>query len=182
MRHEMHRTQPAVGLAALLLLAACTATDSVGLVTEPGVEPPAPQATRLQLDFSNIEVIADCDGIEGDGEFKFSVVVRPSFASAITIYNASRTMGDGDRTPALGRRTLSAVSSPGQQVTVEFRASEVDHSIFTGEYNDSRMDNLLGTSIHLYNGSTWSNQGPRSITLGSGSCQVRLNYIANVVQ
>ena len=173
--HARHATLAAVAL----LLAACT---SDGMVQPPEPEPepdPVPETTVLVLDFNYIEVIRDCDGIEGDGDFTFRVQTRPSFGSSRTVLNRSYTLGDGDRTPAIGRVTTQTTAVAGKAVTVELLAREVDQNIFIGAYNDDRMNNVTRTLDHRYTGSGWTSLGPRSMTVGSGDCQVRLHYTAS---
>lgn len=169
--------RPAVLALAAVVLAAC---GDAGMVQPPEPEPePAPELTRLVLDFNYIEVIKDCDGIEGDGEFSFRVRASRSFGGTSTVHNRSHQLGDGDRTGAIGRLTTSTEAVAGKQVTVELRASEVDQNIFTGAYNDERMSNATRTLAHSFNGTNWGNLGPRTISVGSGNCQVRLHYTAS---
>jgi hypothetical protein len=158
-------------------LAACESRSATEPAPTPAPEPVI-TTTRLQLDFDYVEVIKDCDGIEGDGDFRFVVVATPSFGGSVTMHNRSHTLGDGDRTEAIGRRTFSAAASNGLQVTVELRASEVDKPLIGATYNDARLNDARGARAHVHNNGVWTNLGPQSITLGSGDCRVRLRYTA----
>ncbi len=179
MSRSMHELKPLVGLLMLAALAACETAATVAPAPTPEPEPvPVITTTRLQLDFDYVEVIKDCDGIEGDGDFLFVVVASPSFGSAVTMHNRNHTLGDGERTPAIGRRTFTANATNGLQVTVELRATEYDKYIWGTVYNDSRLDNARLTLAHTHNNGVWTNLGPQSITLGSGDCRVRLRYTA----
>jgi hypothetical protein len=176
-----NRTRPLALLLAAALLTACSSDGMVQPLPMPEPEPgpaPGPTVTALQIDFNYVEVIRDCDGIEGDGDFTFVVVASPSFGGASTVLNRSETLGPGGRTAAIGRRTWQTEATSGKQLTVELRASERDTDIFGRRYNDSRMDNIARTLAHTFNGKSWSNLGPKTITVGSGDCQVRLHYTA----
>ena len=64
---------------------------------------------------------------------------------------------------------------------VEFRATEWDEQIVlippsTRWIPDNDMNNRLGTRTHSYGNGTFGNLGPNTITIGSGGCQIRLNY------
>ncbi len=72
-------------------------------------------------------------------------------------------------------------ATSGQQITVEFVASEHDKNIIGQTYNDSRLDGARNSISHKFNNGTWSSLGPRSIELGSGDCRVRLSYTANAM-
>ncbi len=180
-----HERLNSLSASALLLvsLTACTTDSAMGPAPEPQPQPePVVTTTMLQIDFNYVEVIKDCDGIEGDGDFHFRVRALPSWANAVTVHNRSHTLGDGDRTAALGRSTLTAAANTGQQVTVELTASERDKPLIGATYNDSRMNNATRTAAHSYRDGAWSGQGPRTISLGSGSCQVRLHYTVNQIR
>lgn len=166
---------PLLALAAVVV-AAC---GGDGMVQPPEPDPdPEPQVTRLVLDFNYIEVVRDCDGIEGDGEFTFRVLANRSFGSTSTVYNRTHQLGDGARTGAIGRLTTTTEAVSGKQVTVELRASEEDHNIFVGTYNDDRMNNTSRTLSHSFNGNRWTRLGPNTISVGSGDCLARLHYTA----
>lgn len=166
-------------LVAATLLTACTKDSPTGPMQN--IEPPPAATTTLQLDFTNIEAIEDCDGIEGDGDFRFDVATSVSAGGGGKIYGTTTTLGNGGKTNSLGRKTYTVPATDGQQVTVEFVASEQDKSVFQVTYNDDRLDGARRTLEHKFNDGEWTNLGPKSILLGSGSCRVRLNYIANAI-
>lgn len=167
----------ATAVLATTTLAACSSESPTSIV----VDPPGPGTSAIQFDFSFIEAIKDCDGIEGDGDFSFQVKTIVSSGGSNTVYSSSRTLGDGDRTPAIGRRTYTVPATDGQQVTVEFIATEFDKNIFGKSFNDDRLSGARRTTAHKFNNGKWSGTGPQSITLGSGDCQVRLRYTVNAV-
>ncbi len=164
-------------VAAATLLAACGSESTAPAhVVDPG-----PGNTQLQLDFGFVEAIKDCDGIEGDGDFSFKVTTNVSSGGGSTVYNKSATLGNGGRTSAIGRKVYTVPATDGQQITVEFVASERDKNIIGQTYNDSRLDGARKSIAHKFNNGSWSSLGPRSIELGSGDCRVRLNYTANAL-
>ena len=64
---------------------------------------------------------------------------------------------------------------------VEFRATEWDTQLVLIPPSirfvpDSDMNNRQGTRTHTYSNGNFTNLGPGSVTLGSGGCQIRLNY------
>ena len=158
----------------------CLLTDSPTGPSEQN-EPPPPATVTLQIDFTNIEVLEDCDGIEGDGDFRFTVTTSVSAGGGGSVYSGSPTLGNGARTSSLGRKEYIVPATDGQQVTVEFVASEQDRDIFGNVYNDDRMDNVRRTLEHKFNSGSWTPLGPQSILVGSGACRVRLNYVANAI-
>ena len=168
---------------ALVLLAACGSDGSPAAGPTEPTDPPAPpppSSASVQFDFDHIEVVQDCDGgLDGDGEFVFRVSVSVSSGGGGTVYNSSRTMGNGDRTPAIGRRTYTVPNTDGQSVSVRFVASETDRNILGQTFNDDRLSNAERVAQHTYNGGRWAGAGPRSLTLGPSDCQVRLRYTVN---
>jgi hypothetical protein len=78
-------------------------------------------------------------------------------------------------------RTYNLPGQSGQFVRVEVRATEWDEQIVIFPpsvrwVREDRMDDRAGSLSHSYSQGTWSSLGPRSITLGSGSCRMQLNY------
>ena len=162
-------------------LTACTTDSMVAPDPEPAPQPIV-TTTKLQVDFNYVEAVKDCDGIEGDGDFHFRVRAMQSWGGSVTVHNRGHTLGDGGRTAALGRHTFTAAATTGQQVTIELTASERDKPLIGATYNDSRMNNATRTAVHAYRDGKWTSTGPRTITLGSGNCQVRLHYSVNQLQ
>ncbi len=147
-----------------------------------GPSDPTPQKATLTLDFSYVEVIEDCDGIEGNGDFHFTVAVSPpGTGPSEVVYRESPTLGPGGKSDVIGRRTYRVDATKDAAVQVSFLASEVDKSIFGAVYNDERLDDAYAYTYHSYDSAsgTWSNLGPRSITLGSSGCRVVLYWTAS---
>ncbi len=146
-----------------------------------GPTDPTPTFTTLTLDFSYVQVIEDCDGVEGDGDFHFTVSVSPpGIGPSEVVYRESPTFGPGAKSDVIGRRTYRIESTADAAVQVSFLASEVDKSIFGAVYNDERLDEAYSYVYHSYDQATgtWSNLGPQSITLGSSGCRVVLYWTA----
>ena len=81
----------------------CLAALTVGCGGDGGDAPtspaPAPARTTLTLNLQFVEVIEDCDGIEGDGDFKLSVLVYSNIFPTDLIYRQTVNLGPGGRTP-----------------------------------------------------------------------------------
>lgn len=137
---------------------------------------PAPRPTLI-LDFGAIEVIEDCDGIEGDGDFDFQVAVNMGFRTD-EFYRELLNLGPGGKSRVLGRRSYELPPVIASSVRVTFVASELDRSIVGQEYNDDRLSKVWADFSHEYRDGEWSGLGPRSITLGSSGCLVKLSWTA----
>ena len=165
----------------VLALSGCDAAGP----EQPGPGPePGPGNTSIRVDFNYVEAVKDCDGFPlGEGEFSFGVYARPSFGSSTTVYTSNqRGFADGQRSGALGQREFTTTAVNGQEVTIEFKASEVDYDIFgNNPFNDSRMSSRTQTTRHTFDGRKWSGSGPQTITMGSGDCQVRLSYTVSEI-
>ncbi len=161
----------ALGLA--VLVAACGGS-SVG----PSAPDPTPATTTLTLDFAQIEVLEDCDGIEGDGEFHFGVATSSLQSPIDVLYSKDVVLGPGGKSGVLGRRSYQLDAIEGTVMDVEFSATELDRNILGEEYSDTRLDHAVAYVYHTYRNGHWSNLGPQSITLGSDGCRVRLYWTA----
>jgi hypothetical protein len=159
----------------LAVLAGGCSEGGAGL-TEPEPEPEPEPVWTLMLDFPFIEVLEDCDGIEGDGEFDFVVRTVVAGGATTVLYDANPTLGPGGRTATIGRRAYPVAD--GDLVTVYFEASEWDRDIFGNVYHDSPLSGSLGATNHLFADGTSSRLGNRAITLGSDGCRVRLHWTA----
>lgn len=139
---------------------------------------PPPARTTLTFDLGYIEVIEDCDGIEGDGDFLFDVWIYSRALTNDHVYSQSINLGPGGRTPVLGRRSYAVDALDGLEIHVEFQAVELDKSIIGEEYNDERLAIAVTRSTYRFINGAWSNLGPRSISLGSSGCRVKLYWSA----
>ena len=165
-----------LSLVPALYLAVLTAgCGGGGSPTGPG---PTPKSVTLTLNFSSIEVIEDCDGIEGDGDFDFEVLA--STPDAVTIVDRETiTLGPGGRSRSLGRQSFTMDAGENTHVVVSFRATELDKNILGTVYADARLNHVLGSIDHVYSNGMWSHLGPQSISLGSSGCRVRLDWTAD---
>ena len=160
----------------------CLAALTVGCGGDGGDAPtspaPAPARTTLTLNLQFVEVIEDCDGIEGDGDFKLSVLVYSNIFPTDLIYRQTVNLGPGGRTPVLGKRSYTVPAVDSVAIYVELQATELDKSITGEEYNDDRLDFAIAVLTHRYIDGVWSYLGPRELTLGSAGCRVRLYWSA----
>jgi hypothetical protein len=140
-------------------------------------QPSAPERTTLILDFANIEVIEDCDGIEGDGDFQFQVYSGQLPLPSL-VFNQSVSLAPGAKTWILGRRSYAFEKTDRVEVIVNFTAWEWDRDIFGGVYADERLAPAAGEVSHLLSNGGWSRLGTQSVTLGRSGCLVRLFWTA----
>lgn len=140
---------------------------------------PTPARTTLTLDFAYVEVIEDCDGIEGNGDFHFGVAVHSTEFPIDVVYSEDTSLGPGGKSRVLGRRSYTVDATDGTVIHIEFSATELDKSVFGEEYNDERLDHASAEVDHAFRNGVWSNRGPQSITLGSAGCRVRVYWSAD---
>lgn len=171
------RARPLITLVSLAALAAgCGGGDGP---TGPAPNPESPSTSALTLDFAYVEVIEDCDGVEGDGDFQFDVRFGPGDpATTERVYGETVNLPPGGTTRVIGERSYEVTAVDGVELSVGFRATELDKTLLGAEYNDERLDGEFGSMRYVYSNGTWSNLGSRSITLGSSGCQVRLHWAA----
>jgi hypothetical protein len=172
----MRRRRPQVRALIALCLAALAAGCGGGGAAAPTAAPPA--LATLILDFSYVEVIEDCDGIEGDGDFHFGVATASTEFPIDVVYSEDISLGPGGKSRVLGRRSYTIDAINGKLIHVEFNAAEFDETIFGDVYDDERLDHTSARVDHVFRNGTWSNLGPQSITLGGSGCRVRLYWSA----
>jgi hypothetical protein len=171
MRHTLPVLATVISAA---LVAAC------GGAADGPTSPPA--GTTLTIDFANIQIVEDCDGIEGDGDFTFTVETVQKNQAARRVYEASPNLGPGARQTLARTSTYEIPASDGEtHVTVRFQGTEWDRSILGVTYADTRLAGDIGQKQHTFSNGMWSNLGVQTITLGSATpadCMVRLTYTA----
>lgn len=147
----------------------------------------------VRVTFIRFQAINDCDGIEGDGDFKFLARVMNKNDAQ---YGASRveremTLGDGAYENVLHEFVFDVERKAGEQFTIVFTGSERDQDILGASWNDDRMDQATGKKVHIYNPATnsWSNTDRQrtglggtwpeanQVTVGSGDCTAELHYV-----
>ena len=166
-------------LASGLLLAA--ATLSFGCGGDSPAAPEEPEATprtTLTLDFSHVEVIEDCDGIEGVGDFSFLVRVNVNGGRFDDVYDAFVNLGPGGKTPTIGRRSYTFDATDGTWVAILFHAWEYDTDGFS-EWHDERLRGEAPILDHVFDDGAWSGLGPQSLSKGGADCLVRLSWSAH---
>ena len=166
-----HDTLPIAALCLAVFTAGCGGGDSP-------TEPPGKTAqTTLAISDAYIEVVDDCDGIEGDGDFKFWVEYSADGVSNV-VFNETINLGPRGKSRAIApwSHTFDPASEPFVYVT--FRATELDKNIAGVEYADARLDGEIGSQRHRYVDGTWTVTGSRLISLGVPGCLVRLYWTA----
>ena len=146
----------------------CSSTQTVNTVT-------------MTLD--RFFVRKDCDGVEGDGEFSFRAIVQNGPTREKDV-SRSGTLGDGQSISLNEEVVFDANRVPGYQFAVTFYSTERDTNLFTGGFNDSRMDNRRAVKRHEFTSTGWANlNGGARIALvnGSGDCRAELFYSVEVI-
>jgi hypothetical protein len=170
---------PVPTLATIVTAAALVAGCGGG--TDAPTGPAAPIA--LVIDFDYIDVIQDCDGVEGRGDFTFTLYARQKNFNDEQVWKVSRSLGPGERVIVGNARKFLIPAAEGDSfVDVGFEATEWDKNIFGTVYADSRLDGAYDLIQHKLTNGTWSRLGTQTITLGTRSlndCQVRLTYAAH---
>lgn len=161
-------------ISAVLCFAALAAGCSGG-----GGAPTEPAAALVTLTISGgyIEVVEDCDGIEGDGDFAFVVEYGESSASDVVL-DETINLGPGGKSRTIARWTRSFDQASDPFILVTFRATELDRSVTSIEYADARLDNATESIGYRVRDGAWTGLGPQSITLGGPGCLVRLHWSA----
>ncbi|HMB90942.1 MAG TPA: hypothetical protein VKP65_08855 [Rhodothermales bacterium] len=180
--HLLYGSKALLLCATLFLFATgCSVVDSNMAEEE---EPTEPTADIITVTLDRYVTDADCDGIEGDGDFVLGYDVFGEGRKQLTGGgNYALADNNPNKKYAQINRTAQFVAQRvvGNEFTVTFESSEWDTSIFGNSYPDDRMANLVGTQAHRYLSGGWSNvSGTRRITNGSGNCQIRLEYTVNV--
>lgn len=175
----MRRSLPALAtIVTAAFLAGCGAAGA----DAPTSPPPADGTTTLYLEFGGIDVIQDCDGIEGDGDFTFTLETFEKDKASTVVYEASPNLGPGTRHTVARTSTYLLPATGDTYVRVRFRATEWDKSIVGATYADARLPGESGQMQHTYFNGTWSNLGVQTITLGAATpndCMVRMYYTAS---
>ena len=138
-------------------------------------------SNTISVYLGNFTAIKDCDGIEGAGDFKFTVqVLNENNVNLATAYTKSLTLSDPSSFLINLTKTFALPKQLGKKFTIKLTCYEYDKSVFGVTYNDSRMNGAVASGVHSYNNDgTWSNTTPssRSIEIGAGTdCNVRLHY------
>jgi hypothetical protein len=167
--------------AAIVTAAALVVACSGGGGDAP-TEPVAAAQNTLTIALANIQAIQDCDGIEGDGDFTFTVFAYLENKSHTKIYEASPNLAPGARHTVARTSTYVIPASDGDTfLRVRFQGTEWDKSILGTTYADDRLAGELAEKQHTYANGTWSELGVQTITLGTATpndCLVRLTYTA----
>ena len=139
-------------------------------------EPPKP-TFRTQLVVDKIKIIKDCDGIEGDGDFRMNASATLKAGDHVETFNYPNTwhtLGDGAEVSLSGIGTLEMVSEERPSIQVEFNSLERDTDIFGAVWDDDRMIGGDGSAAASYQNVTES--FAEEISTGSGSCRAELYF------
>jgi hypothetical protein len=156
---------------------------------------------RLSLAVQSVTAIDTCDDVTQGlttGEFAVrvrtvttsgstdTVVTTPSYpgnTSQPRVFNLGRNASETLNTP----RTYTLDGAPGEFLRVQFNATEWDEQIVLIPpsirwVHDSRLDDASTSRTHGFGGGTFSGLGPNTLTLGGGSCGIRLHYTVDAAR
>lgn len=124
---------------------------------------------RTQVTVTSVEVIKDCDGIEGSGEFYF---YRQVGGTGIG-WTRNLSSGQSDVVNWTVTMLQRGYTGEGHSFSVEFRCTEYDQNILGKIYPDSDMDDRRGVANYVMSPDLAETN---YITLGTDRCKVRLHY------
>jgi hypothetical protein len=157
----------------LFLLTVSACSDSV-VDSEPDV-------ATLRVDLNQFRAIKDCDGIEGRGDFNFSMRVELDNGEIPYRINGRSVELSDDENSNIGQEVVFTQEEiDGASFKVYFSSSEWDKPLIGASYPDDRMNNITKSISHQFANGVWSNTGSRRIVNGSGDCQAELRYSFNV--
>lgn len=143
----------------------------------------------IDIFLDKFNVVKDCDGVgAGDGEFRVDAYVRDINGKNIHHYTKSIDSGEGANSINKTYK-ITLEKKIGEKFTVAFYCSEYDKNVWGTTIKDSRMNSEYGADTFEFNSSAqWGLAGTgggsspiiESISLGSGNCQVRLNYSVTI--
>jgi hypothetical protein len=156
---------------------------------------------RLTLSVQSVTAVDTCDDVtQGltSGEFAVRVRTVTTSGSTDTVVTTPGYPGDTSQPRGfnLGRNEAEALNTtrsytvdgaPGEFLRVQFNATEWDEQIVLIPpsirwVHDSRLDDASTTRTHGFSGGSFSGLGPNSLTLGGGSCGIRLNYTLDALR
>lgn len=156
------------------------------------------QAPNFRITISNVTLTAlgTCDDFiqgSGTGEFGARMRVERSGLSTTTLFENESYPGNANNlrtyqlqaSASLNMGVSSAFTvagAAGNSVRVVFNATEWDERIViippsVTWVHDSDMNNRSDAITHSFNGTNFSGLGARTISLGSGSCRIHLDYV-----
>jgi len=139
-------------------------------------------ANTVTINLKEFYVRADCDGIEGDGDFEFRAIVNGGGTRAGDFIREA-TLGDGGRLRLNEEVVFEMERRVGNQFAVTFYSTEWDEKIWGEEFKDSRMATVSNSKRHTFGSTGWSNVPPGDIRIVNGSqdCQAELIYSVEVI-
>lgn len=152
-----------------------TATECASVQTE----------NTITVNLKEVFVRADCDGIEGVGEFEFRAIVNGGGTRVGDFIRGDREeikLGDGDRLRLNEEVVFDMERRVGNQFAVTFYSTEWDRDILR-RFKDKRMATVSNSKRHTFGSTGWSNVAPGDIRIvnGSSGCQAELIYSVEVI-
>jgi hypothetical protein len=140
----------------------------------------SPQSVAASITLQRFECIADCeDFTQGAGDFSYSATILAGTIRAKEFkQDAVVRVGQGESRNINAKLDVSVPDASGWELGIEFCATEWD----LGDAPDPRMNGLCRTARYRQSTGRWIPEGANYITLGSGSCVVRLHYLISDVR
>lgn len=154
----------------LTILAAIAATALLaGCGSDSPTAPDPVMNLRTTVTVTRVEVIKDCDGIEGRGEFYFYRYVGGTGIG----WTRNLSTGQSDNVNWTKTMLQRDYTGEGHPFYVEFRCTEYDQNILGDVYPDSDMNDRRGAANYVMRPDLAETN---YITLGTDRCKVRLHY------
>jgi thiol-activated cytolysin len=128
-------------------------------------------------------VRADCDGIEGEGEFDFRAIVNGGGTRAGDFIREA-DLSDGGRLLLNEEVVFDIDRQVGKQFAVTFYSTEWDRDLGLRRFKDKRMATVSNSKRHTFGSTGWSNVPVGDVRIVNGSdaaCQAELIYSVEVI-
>lgn len=151
---------------------------------------------RLTVNVQSVTAINTCDDFTqglSSGEFALRVRATTASGGGLTMTQTNSypsrsgaiSLGQSVTRTLNTTRNFTITGSPGQFLRILFDATEWDTQIVifppsTRNIHDSRMSDRTVTRTHSYGNGSFGSLGSNSLTLGTSSCGLRLNYTVTV--
>ncbi len=168
-----------------------TTTTQSTTITQPTTT--AVPVSSLLVTLIRFQVIGDCDGIEGVGEWAFRAKLFDHRNAELLATSAGdQSLSDGEYVNRIAEARFSVPAEEGRSFRVQLTAEEWDTDLFTGAFMDSRMSRFTVEYVHTYRSGIWTNLNHSStglggtypnavqLPIGSGSCSAELHYVVDV--
>jgi thiol-activated cytolysin len=177
------RSNPGVPIAYQMKFLRDDSLAKLGYTTEYTTTECFDAGLKITLDFGNIVVTGDCDGI-GAGEVTWALELLDQNGVKFDGVNGYTVISSGNKISPANKHFVFNVS--GRDLTkfsVRMRISETDQDILGKTFHDDRMDNRSGTKVHTWSDGKWSSTGGPIWIGDTNSCKfgIGYNFSSNII-